>query len=133
MHKGKWDVRVPSALRMMVIKGTHGVFLSRGARTNRTGALRIVSLLAEAYGVSPPTVRVSVAELRERGANAMYDPNVPEGEVIMYGTNHVKSIFHEFYHHLDRETRHAYNSSDARSYAWQFAELMYAEIKGGQK
>lgn len=125
---GTWDIRLTPALRRMVLGATHGIFHSRGIRTNKAGAVAIAAQLAKAYKVRCPSIVVDVKALRQRGANAMY---YFSGEVIvMYGTNHVKSIFHEFYHHLDNVTHGKYHSSDRYKFAWEFAERLYAKIKG---
>jgi len=57
----------------------------------------------------------------------------PPNKVLLYARNHLKSVWHEFYHHLDYQTKGKYNSSDRRggesSLAWQFADRMWEEFR----
>lgn len=45
----------------------------------------------------------------------------------------IKTIFHEFYHHLDNMTDGLYNSSDENgentSLSWQFSDLLWEEFR----
>lgn len=52
--------------------------------------------------------------------------------VLLYNRNHLKSIFHEFYHHLDNMTDGEYDSDDrengSSSLAWIFAETLWEKF-----
>lgn len=58
----------------------------------------------------------------------MYDTKT----ALLCSRNHLKSIFHEFYHHLDNMTDGKYNSSDrgggSSSLAWIFADKLWAKF-----
>lgn len=90
-------------------------------------AQEIVNLLSEAYGIKP--CRVSSPPPKDLKCIACYDP---EYGIRTYAQPHIKSVFHEWYHHLDFETVHRYDSSDGHggddSKAWQFADLMWAVL-----
>jgi hypothetical protein len=86
----------------------------------------MVRILAKAYGILPPKI-MPVGP--ERGCNGQYS----EGQIWVHARAHMKSVFHEFYHHLDDETRGKYRSDDrnggSSSLAWQFADLMFESLR----
>jgi hypothetical protein len=45
--------------------------------------------------------------------------------IRIHPRGHIKTTIHEWYHHLDWMTNGQYNSSDAKQYAWDFAERMF--------
>jgi hypothetical protein len=53
--------------------------------------------------------------------------------VLLQHRNHIKSVFHEFYHHLDNMTGGKYDSNDRQggstSLAWIFAEKLWQEFR----
>ena len=52
--------------------------------------------------------------------------------ILLRPRNHLKTVFHEFYHHLDNMTDGLYDSDDHQggtsSLAWMFAELLWKEF-----
>ncbi len=62
--------------------------------------------------------------------NAMYDYDTKT--ILLYNRNHLKSIFHEFYHHLDNITDGKYNSDDGEgsssSLSWIFANKLWEKF-----
>ena len=128
MKNGKWDIRIPTSLREMFPSRTGYYY-----KVNQEQALKICQILSKAYKVSCPKI-CSIKKISEDygKVNAMYW----SGKIYMYSRNHIKSIFHEFYHHLDYETKGEYNSDDRRggasSLAWQFADHMWNEFRKKQ-
>jgi len=117
----EWDVRCPRALaRMFPVR--RGYYY----KVDREQARKIVRILAKAYGINPPIVRPGPPE---RGCNGQYF----EGQIWVHARAHMKSVFHEFYHHLDDETCGKYRSDDRKggssSLAWQFADLMFESLR----
>ena len=115
----EWDVRCPKALvRMFPVR--RGYYY----KVDRTQAKRIVRILARAYKVQPPII---CASSPDRGYNGTYW--TADHRIQVHGRGHMKTVFHEFYHHLDVITRGKYNSSDRRggpsSLAWQFADRLF--------
>lgn len=117
-----WDVRVPPAVRKMFDRRKPYYW-----KINKAQAEKVLHHMAEVYHIPPPKVVVK----RGFGANAMYSRK--SKTVTMWARNHIKSIFHEFYHHLDNMTGGAYDSNDRRggksSLSWQFADHCWARFK----
>jgi len=92
-------------------------------------ANRILSILTKAYKVLPPAI-----DMMPRGSRqiAMYDYETKT--IFIRPRTHLKSLFHEFYHHLDNMTGGTYDSDDraggASSLAWIFAEKLWEEFRG---
>lgn len=85
-------------------------------------ALAVVKVIAHDYGVEPPNIRVERLD-----CNACYYWQTKT--IGMWARNHLKSIFHEFYHHLENVTNGHYNSDDKEggdsSYGWIFADKLW--------
>lgn len=117
---GEWDVRCSSKLRRMFPKPRKGWWY----KINRKQARRVVRILSKLYKITPP----EISENRPEHYGSYF-----RGVIEMHGRAHVKTVFHEFYHHLDYKTRGKYNSSDNKggesSYGWQFADLMFEAMR----
>lgn len=138
---GTWDVRCPAVLKTMFPpEARRGYWY----KVNTAQAVIICEALSREYGVAVPRVQVEIAFLAARKINAGYLPKRHGGTILLYSRNHMKSVFHEWYHHLDHATGGAYNSSDFglrgkaalgtghegnQSLAWQFAERMWAALR----
>ncbi len=126
---GSWDVRCPTELKEM-FKVRKGYWFKVG----KDQAEQIVKILASAYGVQPPAVQIfppkSAVLPGGRRLNGQYRSRTKT--LMMHGRNHIKTIFHEFYHHLDYVTRGKYNSNDNHSgpssYGWQFADRVLEKL-----
>lgn len=118
----KWDVRCPDDLRKLFPKRT-GYYYMVGHET----AKKVLRILSEAYQIPAPKLGKIPKGSMEC---AMYDYDTKM--VLLYSRNHLKSIFHEFYHHLDNMTGGEYDSSDrtggSSSLAWIFADKLWAEF-----
>lgn len=125
---GTWDLRMPEAVL--------GMFPERKGywfKVGREQARLIVAALARAYRIRKP----KVDEVTPRDANGWYHPRTQT--ISIHGRAHLKTVFHEFYHHLDEVTDGEYDSSDwpdrrlspmgvrttSVSLAWQYAEKMF--------
>ena|SRR5579863_6708228 len=126
-----WDVRCPQVLKDMFRPPRRGYWY----KVNVEQAEQIVKHLAAAYGVQPPRVekfapRGSVLASGRR-LNGQYFGQ--SKTIKMHSWNHIKTIFHEFYHHLDYVTKGKYNSSDNKggpsSYGWQFADRVWEKLR----
>ena len=95
-------------------------------KINQEQAVRVVQYLSEAYKIPPCKVEVK----KGFGAYGMYQTRTRT--IWMWNRNHIKTIFHEFYHHLDEMTNHKYNSDDngggPSGYGWQFADRMWEKL-----
>jgi hypothetical protein len=101
-------------------------------------------LLAESYKVTPPKVRSFTEEEGKRilknvgngKLNGCYFPT--QRTMWIHSRAHIKTVVHEFYHHLDSVTEGKYDSDDhpdgsrgrttAVSLAWQFADRFWAAL-----
>lgn len=119
LRNKQWDVRCPKALTRMFPRA-----MRRGYyyKVDRRQAQRICALLSKAYGVSTPVVQ---ANGPPTGWNGAYQ----DGRVWVHARAHLKSVFHEWYHHLDDATHGRFNSDDRNggdsSLAWQFADRLF--------
>jgi len=122
VNSGKWDVRCPDKLRKLFPKRT-GYYYRVGQET----AKKVLRILSDAYKIPAPKLSKTP---RGRMECSMYDYETKT--VLLYGRNHLKSLFHEFYHHLDNMTDGDYNSSDrgggSSSLAWIFADKLWLEF-----
>jgi hypothetical protein len=128
MRRGSktWDIRCPRVLTKLFPERTGYYY-----KINRAQATRVVRILSRAYGVRAPEIS---DETPPAGCNADYSP-LPRGggRIRVHARGHMKSTFHEFYHHLDHATGGMYNSSDRQggdtSLAWQFADKLFDELR----
>ena len=117
---GEWDVRCPEELRSLFPKRVGYYF-----RVDHDTAKRVLRILSDSYQIPSP----NLARLEKgRSEHAMYVGET--STVLVRGRNHLKSLFHEFYHHLDNMTDGKYDSNDreggSSSLAWVFAEKLWA-------
>jgi hypothetical protein len=121
---GQWDVRCPDKLKKLFPKRT-GYYYKVGHDT----AKKVLKILSDAYEIPAPGLDRIPKDSKEY---AMYDYDTKT--VLLYHRNHLKSVFHEFYHHLDNMTGGEYNSDDredgSSSLAWIFAEKLWAKFTG---
>jgi len=121
---GKWDVRCPDKLKKLFPKRT-GYYYKIGHDT----AKKVLKVLSDAYEIPVPELSKMPKGSMEC---AMYDYDTKT--VLLNNRNHLKSVFHEFYHHLDNMTGGKYNSNDrsggSSSLAWRFAGKLWAKFTG---
>jgi len=122
-NTGKWDVRCPQAMCDIFKKRTGWYY-----KVNHKKALRVLKILAEAYDIPAP--RITRIGPNTGNLVAWYiRPNI----VGLFPRAHLKTVWHEFYHHLDYCTNGKYNSNDKRggpsSLAWQFADRMWEKFR----
>lgn len=115
----EWDVRCPRKLTRMFPRAERRGYYYK---VNRRQAQKICRALSKIYGVSVPAVS---PDPPPSGWNGAYR----SGTVWVHARAHLKSVFHEWYHHLDFATRGRYNSDDRQSgpssLAWQFADRLF--------
>lgn len=115
----EWDVRCPGELKKLFPKRAGYYY-----RVDNDTAKKVVKILSDAYQIPAPEL-----DKIPKGSTeyAMYDYETKT--VLLNSRNHLKSIFHEFYHHLDNMTDGKYNSDDraggSSSLAWEFAEKLW--------
>ena len=119
---GKWDVRCPEELVNLFPKRTGYYF-----RVDQDMANKVLSILSEAYGIPAPSLGKIPKGSKE---HALYEYGTKT--VLLYPRNHLKTLFHEFYHHLDNMTDGMYDSDDrvggSTSYAWMFADILWEKF-----
>ena len=122
VSNGKWDVRCPDKLRRLFQKRTGYYY-----KVDHETAKKVLSILSDAYQIPAPKLGKIPRGSMEC---AMYDYDTKT--VLLYSRNHLKSIFHEFYHHLDNMTDGEYDSSDraggSLSLAWIFADKLWVKF-----
>ncbi|MHC4702147.1 MAG: hypothetical protein ACYTFQ_16395 [Planctomycetota bacterium] len=121
---GEWDVRCPDKLKRLFPKRTGYYY-----KASHEMAREVLSILSDAYEVPAP----KLGKIPKKSVEcAMYDYDTRT--VLLYSRNHLRSIFHEFYHHLDNVTEGKYNSDDRTggpsSLAWIFADKLWAQFTG---
>jgi hypothetical protein len=123
VRSSEWDVRCPDELRRLFPKRA-GYYYRVGHET----AKKVLEILCGAYKIPAPKLGKMP---KKRLECAMYDYDTKT--VLLYGRNHLKSIFHEFYHHLDNMTDGEYDSSDraggSSSLAWIFADKLWMTFR----
>jgi hypothetical protein len=119
---GTWDVRCPPALGRLFPKRSGYYF-----RVDGDTAKKVLHILSSAYGIPAPGLCRLPRGERE---HAQYEYEA--GIIYLRSRNHLKTVFHEFYHHLDNMTDGMYDSDDRQggtsSLAWMFAELLWKEF-----
>jgi len=122
----EWDIRCPRALVEMfpVRRGYY-------YKVDRDQARKIVEILNKAYGVTAKAV-IS-PDKPENGNNGTCHYRVGYSLIDVHARGHMKTVFHEWYHHLEHATRGVYNSSDRKggpsSLAWQFADRLFDKLR----
>lgn len=118
----EWDVRCPNELRELFPKRSGYYF-----RVNHEFALKVLHILSSTYQIPSPKLS-KLANGSKEYAKYIYQSET----VLLRSRTHLKTIFHEFYHHLDNMTDGAYDSDDqeggATSLAWIFAEKLWAKF-----
>ncbi len=124
VNDGTWDVRCPEELGRLFPKRTGYYF-----RVDHDTAGKVLHILSEAYGIPAPRLGKIT---RRSSENALYEYDT--GTVLLYPRNHLKTVFHEFYHHLDNMTDGMYDSDDheggTASLAWMFADRLWEKFTG---
>jgi hypothetical protein len=122
VNEGTWDVRCPEELSKLFRKRSGYYF-----RVDHDTARKVLSILSEAYEIPAPKVG-KIPNGSEEHALYEYDTQT----VLLYPRNHLRSVFHEFYHHLDNMTDGAFDSDDhdggSSSFAWMFADRLWAKF-----
>ena len=120
----KWDIRFPEKLGRLFPIRTGYYF-----RVDQDVANKVLNILSEAYGIPAPKLG-NIPKGSKEYAMYEYDTRT----VFLYQRNHLRTIFHEFYHHLDNMTDGMYDSDDreggASSFAWIFADRLWREFTG---
>jgi hypothetical protein len=113
-------------------------------KLNVDEAQDLCDLLASSYGIHPPVVfafNKHPAGPRVNAAGELRGCYLPYNNVILiHARAHVKTVVHEFYHHLDHVTNGMYDSDDhpdgsrghttSVSFGWQFADRFWAALTG---
>ena len=119
---GKWDVRCPDKLKTLFPERVGYYY-----RVNHDTAEQVLKILADAYQIPAPKL-AKITNGSKEYAIYMYHTET----VLLRSRNHLKSIFHEFYHHLDNMTDGMYNSDDmeggSTSLAWIFADKLWVKF-----
>jgi hypothetical protein len=120
---GKWDVRCPDELNRLFPKRTGYYF-----RVNHDTAIKVLEILSKTYEIPAPKLGKIPKGSKE---NALYEYDTKT--VLLYPRNHLKTVFHEFYHHLDNMTDGEYDSDDREggetSFAWIFADKLWDKFR----
>lgn len=118
-----WDVRCPKELGLLFPKRTGYYF-----RVDQNIAHKVLNILSDVYEIPAPKLDKIPKGSKE---NALYDYETKT--VLLYPRNHLRTIFHEFYHHLDNMTGGMYDSDDreggSSSLAWIFAEKLWEKFR----
>jgi hypothetical protein len=119
---GIWDVRCPQELGRLFPKRSGYYF-----RVDHDTARQVLNILSGAYGISAPGLAKIPHDSRE---NALYEYET--ATVMLQARNHLRTVFHEFYHHLDNMTDGMYDSDDraggSASFAWLFADKLWKKF-----
>lgn len=119
---GTWDVRCPETLGKLFPKRTGYYF-----RVDHDTAKKVLTILSTAYAIPAPTLG-KIPKGNDEHALYEYDT----GTVLLHSRNHLRTVFHEFYHHLDNMTDGMYDSDDheggTTSFAWMFAEKLWEKF-----
>jgi hypothetical protein len=114
----QWDIRCPRALvKMFPVR--RGYYY----KVTREQAQQIVRILSSAYKIHPPSIS-SKGPTQKCNGECWYLP-LGMSRIHIHARGHMKTVFHEWYHHLEHATKGKYNSSDARQYAWEFADRLF--------
>ncbi len=131
---GTWDVRCPGALYQLRDKLRtlpNGKPRPYYWKVDRKTAALVVRILSRAYHIKPCRILPENPPQSAGPLNGMYD-SAHNGKPAMWihGRAHLKTVFHEWYHHLEAMKPEEYNSSDRHggdsSYGWQFADRLWA-------
>lgn len=121
-NTGEWDIRCPDKLIKLFLTRTGYYY-----KVNHDTAKKVLKILSDVYKIPAPNLGKMAKKRKE---SAMYDYDTKT--VLLYSRNHLKSIFHEFYHHLDNITDEKYNSDDreggSTSLAWKFADKLWEKF-----
>ena len=119
---GAWDVRCPAELGRLFPRRSGYYF-----RVDASTAAQVLRILSQAYEIPAPALDRIPTGSRQ---HALYDYELET--IFLRSRNHLRTVFHEFYHHLDNMTDGAYNSDDCQggssSLAWQFGEKLWAKF-----
>ena len=122
VNDGTWDVRCPEKLGKLFPKRTGYYF-----RVDHSTAKKILHILSIAYEIPAPRLGKIPKGSRE---HALYEYDTET--VLLQSCNHLKTVFHEFYHHLDNMTDGMYDSDDheggSASFAWMFADKLWEKF-----
>ena len=90
--------------------------------------LKVLKILSDVYEIPAPKLGKIPKGSKE---NALYEYDTKT--VLLFPRNHLKTVFHEFYHHLDNMTDGMYDSDDreggSSSLAWMFAEKLWEKFR----
>lgn len=117
----QWSILCPDALKLL-LSPRRGYWF----KVDRAKAQVICDILSEVYNIRKVKVQPVPPE---DGCYGQYS----QGKIWLHGRAHIKSVFHEWYHHLDYCTKGAFDSNDRcggpSSYGWQFGDRMFAALK----
>lgn len=122
---GTWDIRCPGSL----FKLRDSLKANTNYKVDAAIAKQIIELLARAYHVKRCQVKAGSARKNKlfKGLDCVYTAPVRAGDrpTLFVRRAHVRSVFHEFYHHLEYITDGRYNSSDRLGHAQEYAQRMW--------
>ena len=134
-HDNTWDLRVTKDMVDFYNK-TKKEGNNYFWNFNLSSAITLFDLLSKAYQVNKPDLLSCTKKVNQIGINpltgkrtrAYYE--IDTKRITMRARNHIKTIIHEFYHHLDNVTG-LYNSSDELCLANKYADKMYEILRKG--
>ena len=122
VDNGDWDVRCPEELKELFPKRVGYYY-----RVNHDIAEKVLKILSDTYQIPAPKL-AKITNGSKEYAKYVYH----SGTIMLRSWNHLKTVFHEFYHHLDNMTNGMYNSDDreggSTSLSWMFADQLWAKF-----
>jgi len=127
MKNGVWDIRCTKELVDMFPKRTNYDYYL----IDISMARRVCDTLSRAYSIATPNVIFDSSVL----SYGKY--NFKRRTILLHEKNRIRTVFHEFYHHLDNMTMGEYDSNDrdgrSTSLARHFSIKMLDEFKRMKK
>lgn len=116
----EYDIRGAEAIRALFPRAARRGYWFK---VDREAGARVLAALAAAYGVPPPVLSPLLPSQKCNGEYWLDTQTIR-----VHGRAHLKTYFHEFYHHLENMDRD-FDSSDRLRLAWGFAERMWFEFR----
>ena len=135
-----WDIRMPkelkeyyNSLKTIGLQNKNTYFY----KLNIEQAAIVVSLLSDIYNIPAPKLVVDIKYLKNCNALSVTKYGLNTSTIYMYPKNHIKTLFHEFYHHLDDRTskiNRTYVSYGGRDdmyhqFSFDFADKLYDLVR----
>lgn len=129
-----WDLRITEEVLSTVFSTTALPWYNpahKGRiwyRCTKESAANLTTILAKVYEIPAPK---EVDYIKGKPCFGRY--YFKEQRIEIRRSGHIKTVLHEFYHHLDNMTNGRYNSDDRNggdtSLAWQFAERYWEQLR----